>query len=65
MLGETVLTALDKTNLKVKTNMGGSNAQFRPNGYLNLDVKNLKKLGWNAQYDLPEMLQRMGATFGI
>lgn len=65
VLGETVLTALDKTNLKVKTNMGGSNAQFRPNGYLNLDVKNLKKLGWNAQYDLPEMLQRMGATFGI
>lgn len=56
-MGQIVLNTFNKNDLKVLTNVGNNlnnNDGFRPDGYLNIDTTNLKKLGWRAKVCLKE-----------
>lgn len=62
-MGETVISVLGDSDLKVQTNAGGDSSLYRPDGYLKLSTAKLEALGWVAEANLPEMYTRMVQTF--
>ena len=58
-MGEIVLKAFDKENLKVKLNVRNNDTTgYRPDGYLNMSAERLSALGWRAKNDLSQMYLR-------
>ena len=60
-MGQIVLDTFGKAGLQVETNVGANTAtqMYPPQSMMNLSVKLMKELGWEAQTTLPQMYVKM------
>ena len=57
-MGEKMAAALGNGNIRVLVNIASDTSQYRPEGYLNLDVSKLMQLGWTPTVGLADMFHR-------